>query len=263
MILDNAEKLRNVYMDWIKEDLEFQNLDENYVSISTPFIDNDYDNINLYASFVNKNIIKVSDFGFTLYNLTELGINLTPKFKTGWHIFREILDDFGISNDKGTLCVQTPIENFPMAKTRLLQAVMRVNDIFYLSKHNVVSSFNDIIAEFFNKNNILYTPSFEIPNPFGASSHFDFAIPNRKDGERVVKTVSRPNDINQAKIFNFDVRATARSRNAKFILLVNNTKEKKLNGSLVATAMNELSDTTASVLGFEEVQENNTELINA
>ena len=37
-----------------------------YVSISTPFIDTNFDNINLYARFLSKDKVEVSDFGYTI-----------------------------------------------------------------------------------------------------------------------------------------------------------------------------------------------------
>lgn len=260
--MDKAKKLSNVYFDWIKKEVEFKNVDKNYVSINTPFVDNNYDNVEIYASFINDDTVEVSDFGFTLYNLEEQGMKITPRFKTGWKIFENILNDFGVTNNQGTLIIKTSLDRFPVAKTRLLQAIMRINDIYYLNKNNVTESFNEIISKFFKSRNILFTPSFEIPNFSGASSHFDFSIPNKSDKERVVKTVSRPNDVNAAKIFNFDVRATKDTRSSKFILLVNNLKEKDLNSALKATAMDTLNDETANVLGFHEVRENNTELVN-
>ena len=88
--MDKAKKLSNVYFDWIKKEVEFKNVDKNYVSINTPFVDNNYDNVEIYASFINDDTVEVSDFGFTLYNLEEQGMKITPRFKTGWKIFENI-----------------------------------------------------------------------------------------------------------------------------------------------------------------------------
>lgn len=261
--MDNATKLNSLYMDWVKKDFEYSNLTKDYVSISTPFIDNNYDNINLYASFIDENTIIVSDFGYTLYNLEEQGIELRPKFKTAWKIFNDIISTFGVNYDNSSLTIKVPLDKFPIAKSRLLQAIMRINDISYLNKNNIIESFNEIVSAFFRKSNVLYTPSFEIPNSFGTSSYFDFSIPNKNDKERLVKTISRPGDINQAKIFNFDVKATKPVRDSKYILLVNDSNKKSLTSSLVSTALHEIDKPTASVLGFEEVKKENKELLNA
>lgn len=260
--MDNATTLNSLYIDWVKKDFEYTNLTKNYVSISTPFVDNNYDNINLYASFIDKNTVLVSDFGYTLYNLEEQGIELKPRFKTVWKIFNDIISAFGINYDNSSLSIKVPLDKYPIAKSRLLQGIMRINDISYLSKNNVVDAFNDIISAFFKKNNILYTHSFEIPNSFGTSSYFDFSIPNTKNKERLVKTISRPGDINQAKIFNFDVKATKPIRDSKYILLVNDSNKNPISGSLISNALHEIDTSTANVLGFNEVKKENKELVN-
>lgn len=67
--MTNSSLLEDTYYKWLKEKLIFQELPDDYVSISTPFLDNNYDNINLYAKFIDTDTIEISDFGYTLYTL--------------------------------------------------------------------------------------------------------------------------------------------------------------------------------------------------
>lgn len=253
--MDKVALLENQYYAWLKNDLVFSKLDDDYVSISTPFIDSNYDNINLYARFVgnSRDRIEVSDFGYTIYNLENAGINL-KRSKTSRKIFDQILVDFGVDGSDDNLSITTSLDRFPIAKTRLLQAIMRINDLVYLNKENVKTAFNDLVAKFFDDNNVLYTPSIEISTPDGLASHFDFSIPNRRFGERLVKTASRPNDINAAKVFNFDVKVTQDTRPAMFIFLADDANhQSEINDSLVKTATNGLPAFTAQVMGFAEI----------
>ncbi|AZI17764.1 DUF1828 domain-containing protein [Limosilactobacillus fermentum] len=255
--------LENSYYAWLKRELVFSEVGNGYVPISTPFIDNNYDNINLYARFVTKNEIELSDFGYTKYNLSEAGITLDRRHRTIWRIYEQIQTDFGISERGDALTITAPLDKFANAKMRLLQAIMRINDIVFLRKENVTESFNDMVADFLKGQNILYTPSFEIATTVGVTSHFDFAVPNESGPERIVRTVSRPNDINAAKIFNYDVKATATIREALFVFLVNDlTYKAAVNRSTFDTALKDLDQDTAIGLSFADVKQDNQWLVN-
>lgn len=262
--MENAALLENAYYKWLKNELVFSEIEDGYVSISSPFVDTNFDNINLYAKFLNKDNIEVSDFGYTIFNLEEAGIHLDKRSKVAWRIYNTALTDYGITREGENLLIRTSIDNFPIAKNRLIQAIMRINDIAYLSKGNVKEAFNDIIEDFLIKEKVLYTPNVEIPNENGASSHFDFSIPSRTGVERLVKTSARPNDPNYAKVFNYDVKATSPSRNAKFIYVLNNVTHKtNINQNIAETALSGLKPDLAKVTGFSEIKKDNTLLVNA
>ena len=61
--MGNASLLENAYYKWLKKDLIFSDIENDYISISSPFVDTNIDNINLYAKYIDKNKIVVSDFG--------------------------------------------------------------------------------------------------------------------------------------------------------------------------------------------------------
>lgn len=262
--MGNVALFENTYYKWLKNELVFSDIEDGYVSISSPFVDTNFDNINLYAKFLNKDNIEVSDFGYTIFNLEEAGIHLDKRSKVAWRIYNTALTDFGITREGDNLLIRTSFDNFPIAKNRLVQAIMRINDIAYLSKGNVKEAFNDIIEAFLIKEKVLYTSNVEIPNENGVSSHFDFSIPSRGGMERLIKTSARPNDANYAKVFNYDVKATAPSRKAKFIYIVNNfTHKATIKQSIVGTALNGLDPEVTKVSGFEEIKKDNTLLVNA
>ncbi|WP_367341831.1 DUF1828 domain-containing protein [Limosilactobacillus sp.] len=260
----NATLLENSYYKWLKKDLIFKDVENGYVSISTPFIDPSFDNINLYVHGIGQNKIEVSDFGFTISNLEDAGINLDKRSRVVYRIFKQALDDFGIKREDEALLIRTSKDRFPIAKNRLLQGIMRINDIIYLSKGNVKVAFNDIVDNFLLKESVLYTHNIEIASENGISSHFDFLIPEKNGVEKLIKTSARPNDPNYAKAFNFDVKATKLNRpNATFIYLFNDyTHNTNINPRIVNTAMSGLNDDEVKVVGYDEIRRNNTLLVN-
>ena len=98
-----ANILENSYYNWLKKELDFKDISDGYISISTPFIDTNYDNISLFANFTDKNHVTVSDFGYTVFNLEELDININKRNKTVWSIFESTLNSFGVTNDNGKI----------------------------------------------------------------------------------------------------------------------------------------------------------------
>lgn len=69
----------------------------------------------------------------------------------------------------------------------------------------------------------------------------------------MIKTAARPNDVNQAKIFNFDVRETSNSKDAKYVLLLNDSNN-TIRDTMKTNALVGLDDYLAEVKGFEEIQ---------
>lgn len=255
--MDKVQLLKNSYYNWLKDDgLSFFKIDDDYIAIDTPFLDKQYDNISLYARFINNDTVELSDFGYTLFNLEEEGIFLSKRAKTTWNIFQKVLQDFGITFENNTLLIRTSINKFPVAKSRMLQAILRINDISYLNSNNLRQSFNELLNNWLKKNSILFTYNIEVPNSDGISSHFDFSIPTKSGAEKLVKTSTRPNDLTQAKVFNYDVQATEPVRNnAQFIFLLDNYsgKTKTINSDTRTTALRNLNPQKAEVVGYNEL----------
>lgn len=136
--MNKIKELKNSYYDWVTKEIQFNEIDDNneYIVINTPFVDQNFDNINIYVKFIDEKTIELSDWGYTLFNLEDSGINLSKRTKTVWKILNQVLNDFGISlSDKKILSIKSSLKKFPVAKSRLLQAIMRIDDIRYLNKN--------------------------------------------------------------------------------------------------------------------------------
>ncbi|GFZ26140.1 DUF1828 domain-containing protein [Lactobacillus corticis] len=260
--MTKASLLENEYYKWLKKELVFEDANQNYVAISTPFFDSNFDNINLYAKFIDEQHIEISDFGFTRALLEDSGIKINKRSKKG-QIFYDTLKNFGISQDDEALVIRTTLENFPKAKNRLFQGVMRINDLVYMTKGNITEAFVEIVSEFLAENNIYNTPNIEIASQDGISAHFDFSIPSNSGKEKLVKTSARPNDLNLAKVFNFDVKATSAVRDATFVYLLDDTRSKtSTKSSIREAALTGIEANTAVVSSFSEIKKANNILVN-
>ncbi|CAH1854502.1 DUF1828 domain-containing protein [Convivina praedatoris] len=256
-----SNDLKNIYFDWLSSGFKYTNVDDRLISISTPFIDSDFDHIQIYAQILDNNEIRLTDSGYTLFNLESHGITVNNRSKTRKEILENILSDFGILLDSDTkeLTIKTVANKFGPAKNRLLQAIFRVNDLIYLSNSKISSSFNEMVAEILTESEINFVPSFSVPWHNGSDLHFDFSIPSHRFGESLIQTTGRPYDINQAKIFNYDVsRMQSVNRKVnKYTLLINDSKRKSTKIQEISkTAKSELTNKNVYITPFTDVLDN-------
>lgn len=104
---------RQLYTNFIFQDLE----STDYIAISTPFVDKNFDNITLYARELEDGEIEISDFGNTLINGDEADFDnqISPTLKS-----------FGVALDGENLLVKTDIKQIQLAIWHMLQAILQV-----------------------------------------------------------------------------------------------------------------------------------------
>ena len=84
-------------------------------------------------------------------------------------------------------------ENFSLKKHNLIQAMLAVNDLFYLASPYVASLFYEDVTHWLDLADIRYTPKIKITGKSGYDHMFDFVIPkSRQQPERIVQAISNP-----------------------------------------------------------------------
>lgn len=115
------------------------------VAIVTPFSFPDGDALSIFAEPAAGGI-RITDCGNTLMHLSyymdvdDLGGGSRAE------IFRSILADAGVKERNGALFIDTRSSAVADAVFRLSQAIMRVHDITFLTRHRVASTFYDDLA---------------------------------------------------------------------------------------------------------------------
>lgn len=106
---------------------------KDWIEISTPFVDRHNDFIQIYARRVNGHIV-LTDDGHTLTDLEQGGFKLTsPKRQD---LLNMTLRGFGVQCKDGSLSVESTPDLFALRKHNLIQAILAVNDLFYLASLN-------------------------------------------------------------------------------------------------------------------------------
>src|SRR5258708_29529637 len=94
------------------------------------------------------------------------------------------LNGFGVRMNQEALEVHASPENFPMRKHNLIQAMLAVNDLFYLAKPVVESLFYEDVVAWLDANDIRYTPNVKFTGISGYEHQFAFSIPKSKNQPR-------------------------------------------------------------------------------
>ena len=139
-------------------------------------------------------------------------------------MLKTTLNGFGIENDKGCLSVQANVENFAEKKHELIQAMISVNDMFYISSPYVQNLFLDDVTSWFDANDVHYIPEIRFVGKTGFDHRFDFAIARFKEHpERIVQTMANPSKENAMNlVFKWLDTRDKRPQGSSLIAMINN-----------------------------------------
>ncbi len=190
MSVAEIEKLLKDYGEWLKDKTSLRQMNGSWVEITTPYLDRHNDALQIYASGENGAFV-LTDDSYIIHDLEASGCKLdTEKRKD---LLRMTLNGFGVKLNAEAIEVHATAENFPLRKHNLIQAMLAVNDLFYLAKPVVESLFHEDVVTWLEANDIRYTPSVKFTGISGYDQHFNFAIPkSRKQPERIVQAINRP-----------------------------------------------------------------------
>ncbi len=196
-----------------------------YTEITTPFLDIHNDELRFYVQKHNNEYLFTDD-GYTLSDLEMSGINITKGKRV--ELLQAMADTMSIKIQDGAITAQTN-NSSQIAQTMhlMIQAMLKIGDMFMLSSSQVRSLFVDDVKNYFFDNNIRNTSSVMFPGKSGLTQRFDFVISaSREMPERLITTINHPTRQNiQSAMFAWsDVRNTRREETVGYIILNDQTK---------------------------------------
>ena len=213
------------YYNWLREKTFIQkDSNTDWFLINTPFVGAFNDTIEIYAQ-KNGNHLRLSDNGETMSNLELQGLHIQGS-KRRRAILDTILINYGVRTENNELTIEANIENFSQSKHNFLSAIIEINDLYVLSKHNVASIFKEDVRNYLDSNDIIYTPDFISKGVTGLEFNFDFQIA-KKNKEIVIKSFNTVNKSNLSTfLFSWDdikpVREKITKKDVNAIAIINN-----------------------------------------
>ncbi len=207
-----AENLIDRYVAWLREKTTLRAVNDDWVEITTPYLDRHNDYIQIYMHEKDGKII-LSDDGYTIDDLAQSGCSLdSPKRQ---QLLKQTLAGFGIQQQGNQLVARASRHEFPMRKHDLLQAMLAVNDLFCLAVPMVTSLFFEDVVAWMDSSDIRYVSGAKFTGKSGFDHHFDFVIPkSRSRSERFVETINAPSR-SKAESLAFKWEDTKESRPSK------------------------------------------------
>jgi hypothetical protein len=222
-MIQEIQKLLDEYVAWLKDKTSLRQID-NWVEITTPYLDRHNDFLQFYAKKSNGGFL-LTDDGHTIDDLEQSGCKLqSPKRQD---LLKMTLNGFGVQLHGNALEVHASGDNFALRKHNLVQAMLAVNDMFYLAAPLVANLFFEDVVAWLDLHEIRYTPKVKFTGKTGYDHLFDFVIPkSREQPERILQTVNRPNrDTAQSVVLAWIDTKEVRSAGSKAYALLNDSEQ--------------------------------------
>lgn len=231
-----TENLVDQYYGWLKSKTAWREVRDGWTEVTTPYLDRHNDYIQIYLK-QNGEEWELTDDGETLTDLMQSGCELdTPRRKALLHT---TLNGFGMDLSEGAITVKTKQDTFAMRKHNLIQAILAVNDLFYLARASVESFFFEDVALWMDGADIRYTQRVKFSGRSGYDHLFDFVVPKSKqEPERLLRVVNNPiKSQAEAVILSWvDTKEARPSNSAAYVVL--NDKEKSISDGVVDALRN-------------------------
>lgn len=222
-MIGEIQKLLNDYIVWLKDKTTLRQLDS-WVEITTPYLDRHNDYLQIYAKKENGGFL-LTDDGYTIEDLEQSGCKLQSAKRQD--LLKMTLNGFGVQIDNNAIQVHASPDNFALRKHNLVQAILAVNDMFYLAAPMVASLFYEDVVAWLDLHDVRYTPKVKFTGKTGYDHLFDFVIPkSRRQPERIIQTINRPSrDTAQAVAFAWIDTKEVRPSDSKAFALLNDSEQ--------------------------------------
>jgi hypothetical protein len=213
------------YLRWIKDKTVLKGIDDKWTEITTPYLDRHNDCMQLYVG-KEKSGYKLTDDGYIINDLENAGCVIDSPKRI--ELLNTTLGGFGVKLENKALTINATTENFPVKKHNMIQAMLAINDLFYLASPYVSSLFMEDVTQWLDTKDIRYTPKIKLSGKSGYDHLFDFVIPkSKKQPERILQALSNPKkETAESLVFKWMDTKDTRAPESNLFVLLNDTTNK-------------------------------------
>ena len=222
-MIEEIQALIDRYVRWLQDKTTLRQVN-GWVEITTPYLDRHNDHLQMYAQKQGTGYL-LTDDGYTLTDLELQGCKLDSPNRQA--LLKQALNGFGVRQNASTGALEVPAsaDNFPQRKHAMVQAMLAVNDLFYLASPNVANLFYEDVVAWLETNDVRFTQGVKFAGKSGYDHLFNFVIPKspkHKQPERIVETINHPNKaVAEKLVFKwFDTKET-RTPDSKMFAILN------------------------------------------
>lgn len=225
MNIEEIEELVDNYRHWLKDKTSLRQVGDDWVEITTPYLDNHNDCLQIYARKENGGFV-LTDDGYVIDDLLNSGCPLdSPRRR---ELLRMTLAAFGVQNDAEQLSIHATRDNFSFKKHNLIQAMLAVGDLFYLASPQTMNLFHEDLKRWLDLSEIRYTPNVKLAGKSGFDHIFNFVIPkSSREPERIIQALSNPKkDSAETLVFKWLDTREIRRPDSRLIAFLNDGGDK-------------------------------------
>jgi hypothetical protein len=235
-VIDEIRTLLDQYSNWLRDKSVLREVNDQYVEITTPYLNRHNDYTQIYVRRENGGFL-LTDGGETIEDLRSSGCDLETQKRRD--LLLATLNGLGVQRDGDALVVKTTPQSFSLRKHNLVQAILAVNDLFYLAVPVVASLFLEDVTAWLELHDIRHTPNVKFTGKSGYDHTFDFVVPaSRRAPERLIRAINRPSrDIAEALAFSWVDTKEVRPATSRFYAFLND-EERSPSGSILDALRN-------------------------
>lgn len=224
VMITEIQELTDQYLVWLRDKTNLRPAGDKWVEITTPYLDRHNDCIQIYARRSNGGFF-LTDDGATIEDLELGGCKLDSSKRQG--LLKTTLNGFGVELNQKALQVRTSSKDFALKKHNLLQAMLAVNDLFYLASPLVASLFLENIEAWLRIADIRFVSNVKLSGKSGFDHLYNFVIPGSSIyPERVLLGINHPDRANaQRVVFAWEDTKEARAGNSRAYVLLNDSEK--------------------------------------
>ena len=136
-MIGDVQALLDQYWIWLRDRTSLREIGD-WTEITTPYLDRHNDCLQIYAKRVNGGFV-LTDDGYVVDDLEQSGCKIDSTKRQA--LFKTTLNGFGVKINDKALEVHASADNFALRKHNLVQAMLAVNDLFYLASPVVANLF--------------------------------------------------------------------------------------------------------------------------
>ena len=227
---EEIQALLDQYWEWLRDKTTLRQVN-GWVEITTPYLDRHNDRMQIYAIRRDGGYL-LADGGYVLDDLEQSGCRIDGGRREA--LLAMTLNGFGVRRAENQLQVNATKSSFALRKHNLLQAMLAVNDMFYLAPPTVANLFHEDVVEWLDASNVRYTPNVKFTGASGYDHLFPFVIPkSNAQPERILRPITSPRrDSAQAMAFSWiDTRDVRPSESRAYAIL--NDSEKVVSAAVL------------------------------
>ncbi len=152
-MIEDIRRLLKEYIAWLEDKTSLRQIDGDWVEITSPYLDRHNDYLQIYVKR-HENGFLLTDDSHTINDLRLSGCALESMKRQA--LLRMTLNGFGVQLEDDALEVRATRHNFALRKHSLVQAMLAVNDLFFVAVPLVASLFYEDVVDWLHLNDIRY-----------------------------------------------------------------------------------------------------------